>query len=199
MLCCTRFFGVTSHLLNEYWTLYFAFVRITNFKTKAIMVPIELCWAFKKRSAVKAMLLLLFQNYKVQEYAGCSHPNVHIKYDLTDIHYKPLVHKSIQTVLWIQKIREQRMTLKKNSLQTNQMFVKKQAAYLSINIDQIQFLTFIFADGRAAQMSTKDTYSYSECQTRQLCPSYYRNSTVVAAQGINHRNHHKCLIITFQR
>lgn len=82
------------------------------------MVPIELCWAFKKRSAVKAMLLLLFQNYKVQEYAGCSHPNVHIKYDLTDIHYKPLVHKSIQTVLWIQKIREQRMTLKKK-LTTN--------------------------------------------------------------------------------
>lgn len=78
----------------------------------------------------------------------------------------------------------------KNSLQTNRMFVKKQAEYLSINIDQIQFLTFIFADGRAAQTSTKDIYNYSECQTWQLCPSYYWNSTeqskqLLAAQGIN--------------
>lgn len=38
----------------------------------------------------------------------------------------------------------------------NWMFVKKQAEYLSVNIDPTKFFALIFADWRAAQTSTKD-------------------------------------------
>lgn len=82
------------------------------------------------------------------------------------------------------------------------MFVKKQAEYLPVNIDQTKFFALIFADWKAAQTSTKDIWKLIwmpnlAIRFQLLQGLYATKQTTSGSQMHLPRNHYEYFIITF--